>query len=1308
MPLTRQDDRWSDRIARWLAGERGLAAGDAQAVAATVVEAMRADWASRPGDLDAARATVLRQIGVLDELRAGLQRLVDRIDAQARLAARQEQFGARWRDQQVASLQAARQVSPEMAGQFWHRAWAEALAEWALDACEWLIESGEAYAGREQRDRLARCLAALRDQPTVEVVACLDSSIAAAGQGGAPVSETAQRLLVLQARVLMHDLNDLDQAEAALELASEGPHGAARAIVYVGWGELLLLQDRLSDAQAAFEHAVAVAPELVDACVGYGVVAGRLDRWEDADLWFGRAIERALDEADPLLALQRLRLRCPGRLWLRLAAVPGAGGEEATLARIDDLALTSEPAGVSPTMRAEALERRARRRASTGDVAAAAADLKDAAGELNDADAARSAALYEEADRLAPDDPGTHWYWADALHVASYRPEPPYADAPTLERAVDVWNRGAAIGLPAPPYGWAYLARALIAERQTRLDEAGREALLWQAVAWTESALLLELGGAQVWSTLCRLHRALGNDKCALEASGRGFELWPSNLSTLEERVIMLVNTRRHEEARALMPQWRDLGGSGAWIDAVEAHLIVNGTGGHEPDLLRRALELTERSPDEPWPWMFRNRARAWLRLGDIEAARGEWRRMLGHREATTPDDWPEIAFALSVVGRHDEVLDIVRLMLAEQPTQRDAAIRIEVATRLLRGGEGDVESALNLLPGAFSRAPRRVVEDWLEGDALELLALLEADAATTPDQRELYARIVSAANQALTASRRTDTPAAELRGLLESDPGRYAPGSGFRRGLVASLARVQRAGQRFAEALEHYRELLSEGGGPWLDGIDATLQDWIAAGERAEAAAVAVWSDALATVARLDLPHVPAALRLHALLALAECSSRDACARHLSPAIDALADAPAPSAADLVAALEDRLADAEAIWSLDDALALLERDSGDRRRAVCRQARDALLRPLEAVLRLSADAARTSAYSLSTTTLGIYLGGGLYDQAMEAELPTRGWVALQERVLAKTGVELPDVALHDSSADALLDQGYLLTKDDVALFQGRVREGERFSPQSRDELVALGIAPALLSPAADPRATGSQGAWLASGGWDRAVVAGIELWADETAFLIEEVGAVVQTVLGELIGVDEAVRWLKRSDPTPSTALAAQCRRVFAEPAELHRLARLLQALASEQVPIADRQTIVDALRAGRGEGFDALLSRARRPVVAGLPGATAATPAVSLPADTENDLRAWFVVERGRGYIAMPPDETHELIDTLRFLLAEIGDRGALVVGQAEIRSALRRVTLLEHPHLAVVTAEERAEGSRGVAVPVTESAR
>jgi tetratricopeptide (TPR) repeat protein len=1247
---------WNERVKRLLESESTLSVSDP--IAAVLMKPVLATIDDRPDDGAAVRHALLLGVHSLDERRAALGRLLAQIEQQEQLQAQWNRFDEPEWSKVVEQLEAGAPPGSCEAWFRWQGLFCEAAAAWRLDACENLLASRLADADPIVASSFARGFQALRCADASETLAWLDRLTAIdTAATDTPALEARRRLLVLKARLLLHDLGDADHAESTLALAARGATGSAAGLVDAARGDLLRSTGRSAEALVSFQDAAASTPALPDSCVGLGLLLVAEGSADEADEWFDRAVQRALMAPEPLWLLERLRAPiCVRLLWKLAQALAPTDERRAQQAfqRACELPLGDANGGAE-------YELRATWRLQYDQAVEAAADLRAAASLRVAHDAAAAAALLERAATLDPTNQAIYWHRADALYLASYRSTPPYADAHTAQAALEAWCSGAALGAPRPPFGWAYLTRGAIAERQAWLYATQRESLLWQTVRWAEHSLLVDPGQAYGWSMLCRVHRGLENDECALEASRRATDLSPNDLIVLEERVIILVNTFRFDEASTMMARWRKLRGSGSWIDAVEAHVILNETQeAGRRERLERVLAMTE-TLEEPWAWMYRNRARAFLHLGRLEASTGEWERLLKAVDQPAAEDRNDVAMARMLCGQLDSALELLEQANRDEPSLGDATDRLAGLGYLLRGDLGEARQRLER--GISQAVSRRALRNWTIETAPDVQRVLALRPGESAGARALLEAMLERARKKLDAMPASDTAIDELQDRLENRTHLFGAGTENRRGALTVLGRLLGDAGRFPEALACYQELRPDAPDLARLGIADTVRAWLDRGDSPSATVVDL----------LDADSAQLGIALHLRSALATASAARELRRGVGAATDiALSNArsrtaggmpEAPQAAGdaVVAGGARELAAPPAIWRLDAALEeQADHDSSEPHRAVARAARAALPARLDESMGLAASRAATFGYLYRVTRIRLYLGPALLEQAgAESELMTKRWPDLQRRMLETTGIEPPQFHTQALSDDWSTN-AYLIAFDDVPIAGG----------------------------------SDATGRWVASDGWKEVAPTPIGSGADGFGFMLRHLEALLRKRRIEFLGLPDVDRWLVRQREAMPPDLAPACDLIRGDLTRLQSLARLLRALAAEQVPLVRGAAIVSVFEANPGEGLDQMARRARQALREDLPGNEPGTVQVFLPEASETELLAWHVGERGRGYLAMPPEDTQELLAQVRSCMADVADvdaRVVLVVRNPELRPPLWCVTSIEHPRLPVIAVEE-----------------
>jgi len=194
-------------------------------------------------------------------------------------------------------------------------------------------------------------------------------------------------------------------------------------------------------------------------------------------------------------------------------------------------------------------------------------------------------------------------------------------------------------------------------------------------------------------------------------------------------------------------------------------------------------------------------------------------------------------------------------------------------------------------------------------------------------------------------------------------------------------------------------------------------------------------------------------------------------------------------------------------------------------------------------------------------------------------------------------------------------------------------------------------------------------------------------------ALVIRHLEATVRSGLASFIGLDDVQAWLDRSHDTDPvlarTSLPDRSSRAL--------LSRVMQALASEGVPLTDRNALLQAMQeTPQGAGAFEVAAAARQQLRARLPGNAPGTRQVFVPASLEERMAAGLHRESGSTYWELPRDESAALSQELRALGAGSPDQPvALVVSASRLRPFVWRLLAPAPSSASVLSKGELRDG-------------
>jgi tetratricopeptide (TPR) repeat protein len=575
------------------------------------------------------------------------------------------------------------------------------------------------------------------------------------------------------------------------------------------------------------QHAIEKAPQDPAGYIALGGCAELTGKFTSADDLYRRACERM-----PAAAIARIHGRTAlvdltGRL-LKVAAAQllEAGRPEQALELANEAVLSGvRGSEAHPEAEVQVIRRRALERLNQRTEAAEAAMQ---AGRLciwnGDIDCA-----VEELGRAVELDTNEQagWLMADALLTKSFPLGAPAPDQELVGRARSTWEGWAEqVGPPRGPSSWAYVTRAIVSDLESQRPGADRRAGLFEALLYVEKALALNYTDAQRWGYVAQFLRYLGLEQLAFEAVEAGYRLASADRQVLAERLPLLANSRRFDDAQEAAERLVAMYGEDPWVSAVQAWLALHERRDWERALKRLELPIREGNDHA---WYHEMQALAYLGLGRVDEARECYRKLL---KAPPVDGNTKRRLALASLALGDPSSARRWLVDArEDPTTPRASYVMTAALEALAnddldGAASSVDEAIRLASSAveaddlvfelmltMTALPRD--ERWISGCSRALSEVAEKAAADQKAQLELNPP---------TADSELDKALAQLG---------EQPLGVARTALLALAARRDAAAGRPERALERYELLRGSRFEP-----EATIALERVAGRRAAGAA--------------------------------------------------------------------------------------------------------------------------------------------------------------------------------------------------------------------------------------------------------------------------------------------------------------------------------------------------------------------------------------------------------------------------------------------------------------------------------------
>jgi len=949
--------------------------------------------------------------------------------------------------------------------------------------------------------------------------------------------------------------------------------------------------------------------------------------------------------------------------------------------------------------------------------------------------------LLTRALELDPDLAAAYWNLAEVWRIKSFVAEPPYVSREPLDEGLAIWNRGAARQLPDASNSWAYRTRAMISEQLAMVDDGRRISWWWDAVCYLERAILLDDSDADHWAILGRHHRLLENESCALDATAEALRRGPDNSSALDERAAILADTGRFDEALQVLEQRLAKDRENTWARGVKAFVLAN-----RKDY-RAALILVDQviaaEPDNIWNLDLRALC-CWMLDGEREHAVETYQRILeiqSHSPSLSIDDRHACAYAAYKLGKVDDAIHLLETLVGDGLVRGDVRRTLGLcyfvkASRDAVGAvPGGVVRAEELLLSGLARARIHELETFLAADLADLEARspqwshVGGAVAAFRRIKKTTAALISGLSSAATTDLRA-LAVEELTTVAQVLPDDDV--SRMNVGAQAGLARLKIEQQQWKEAAEAYRALQHSGKDMFeagfgiersLEGIRADARGKAAAGDFASAAAsFGQLLDLQSELGRADqlsatheeigdalwragdgaaLEHFQQALarvpsgerdarlcRLHVRvgLALQQRGDGDGVRSHYLAALERQRDIdgehPGEALGSTVRAL---IRDLEQFWAVDAVWGELEADAAvaDRLRRDIAVARASALTYVDDLFGLSKHADSSIAVSY-VTPIALEVGSGLIPMVdpksdggtfLFTDIP-----AMRNDIESSTGVWMPGIR---ARGDETTSDRYTILLDEVPTAAGTVRVGSRYTLASADELTAAGARKDDVVEAIDP-VSGTIGRWCSPAHADALTKRGVATAVQtETQFVLAHVGRVLRQHLDEFFGVQELrslLTALKNKDTRmPEVEMALN------DDAFALRFARILRALAREQVPIVRWNEFMATVQRMGFESIEEGVARIRKTVRNELPGNQQGVEHLELPADWA--ARANITPEA----FGVSPADAHRLLAEIRSLLQQHVGPVSLVASDGRLRSLVTRLIDFEFPGVSVLSRDE-----------------
>ena len=1258
-------------------------------------------------DLAAVRSQVQMRLQRSEAYSAALKDLLARCDALLDRPADELPYSDAWWSAKLAELPVIAANRPPGARQMWLQLVAQAIERWELEVLARLAtaELMQPLGMADLLPRFQELVAAFDSESAADSLPLFDLILA-----GVP-TESFPTLMVMAVR---HALRSPDAGPETLrrlqQFESQHQDDVRCLTLRADWARQ---QGQLESAELTLARAYEKDPESIDTLFGLGMLEETRGRYDDADDRYAEAISLLRERTQPgdiVQALGPYHGSIDGNVYLQLARMLRRESPELALSAVDQALLQGivhegdSPERIGHRLRGELLEQLGR----PSD--AAAAFTEAALGFHARGDSAITIALLRRSLELDATKALTYWVLADALRVASHSEGPPYLDSAMLLEARDVWNRGLAIETPTERDAWAYTARAIIDEQLGRIQGQPTRELLWQAVLFMERVLIHRAWYPAGWIQLATLYRALRLPANAFAATGQAIEQSRTQASAWEERVITCANFGYYAEAREALEQRRAITAEPPfWYFGVDGFLLYReGRLAEAIDLLGHALEAA----GEDVLWCLSARAGCYQQLGRAEEAGQDYQRIWSQYNVGAIDDREIFASAAYHLNHLADARSIFEALL-DRPQHAARAHAHLGFLDLLAGRAEEAQAHLQqFLQIALAADLRELIEQQLPD--------LERRLPNNETMRALLAALGSRAAELIPlAEQRTMTD--ELTGIIGAEEAADTAGSVAHLAAVAGYARQQRNDSNWQKALDAYGKVHKYADGiPELSlALTLTLQSIETAAQTLVDqdqidAAIQLLERAMAAA---DGESAGVRSALHRQLGRALFMNReiDAAVGHFAMAASIASDDPAQTAeaeTQLGCALCFAGRGPDADQHFRRALSILadDADAGETITRFCipllKTPRDYWLlvdawadadfAPARAALGpVLADICRLNeaqaSYFPVVTPIAVEFSAALCPADFDSDSPILAHYLPEmcARVREQTGVALPGVRVRCDEYQALPDHTYVVMLDEIPIKLGYAYANHAYAHAAPDVLEQATIPRSSLIEAAHP-VSGAAGCWVHAGFTKTLEEVGVT-FLNPLEFAVLDLEAVLRANLAGYIGVQEFEElldsWAEDAGRQELLAKAAP------DAGARFHIGRLLRDLARERVPILDADAILQTVTDVDWANTDPMevLARVRIRLQAALPGNNGRCHLVELPPDSEAIVHIWTVSQGNKTFLAIPPEETQDLLTDVRTLLADIEGQVALVTSDSRMRPFVRRLVELEFPDLMVLSRDE-----------------
>ena len=302
---------------------------------------------------------------------------------------------------------------------------------------------------------------------------------------------------------------------------------------------------------------------------------------------------------------------------------------------------------------------------------------------------------------------------------------------------------------------------------------------------------------------------------------------------------------------------------------------------------------------------------------------------------------------------------------------------------------------------------------------------------------------------------------------------------------------------------------------------------------------------------------------------------------------------------------------------------------------------------------------------------------------------------AMRARIQADTGVSVPGTNYRSNEGN-LPANSYIISINEVPLVLGSVQPGRKFCSNDREAKLLLNSKDEELPTAFNPRTGAEDGTWIQESDWPYFQKSAVRLW-DEFEYIVFHVERVLRDTLSSFFGIQEAQLLLEQwvdNNGHPEPWRNHLVKQALPNNQALTLFVQVLQRLLNEHVPLTNLFALLSAfwIQSRNTKQVTLLAEKLRSAIKEQLPGNNGSLQLYQLSQAFEDELKHWQHEGNGKIHLAIPPDNTQNLLAAVRAELAN-HEQGLIgIVTRVEgNRPCLKRLIEIEFPRVTVLAASE-----------------